>query len=134
GQINSANFTDTELQAIGRDFVNAPLNLLQRTDRIPGDWGVGLSGGYRFDLKGADLGVIAVAGYSNSWETREGVQEEGETGLDGDITPRTHYDFMSTQNDIGIDGLLGFGLNWDNYDLRWTNLYVRRVTKEARSR
>ena len=134
GRINSANFSDAEIQAIGRDFINAPLNLLQEMEKTPGDFGASLSAGDSFPVGSGDLGIVAVAAYDNSWETRRGVQEEGEVGLDGTITPETHYDFVSTQNDITLNGLLGFAYNWANYELQWTNLYVRRVTKEARSR
>jgi len=134
GRISAGNFTGDELQAIGRDFVNAPLNLLQRTDTIPGDWSFDLSAGDNFDLGMAELGIVGVVGYSNSWKTREGIQEEGEIGLDNSIEPLTQYDFMSTQNDLRLNGLVGIGLNWGNYELRWTNFYVRSVTKEARSR
>jgi outer membrane receptor protein involved in Fe transport len=134
GRISQGNFTDGELQAIGQDFVNAPLNLLQRTDTIPGDWSVSLSAGESYDVGGAQLGLVGVVGYSNAWETRDGIQEDADVGQEGEVILLNHYDFMSTQNDLRLNGLVGVGLNWGNYELRWTNFYVRSVTKEARSR
>jgi hypothetical protein len=134
GRISAGNFDDDELQAIGRDFVNAPLNLLQRTDAIPGDWSFNISAGDSYDLGATDFGIVGVVGYDNSWQTREGIQEDAEIAQDESVILLNHYDFMSTQNDLRLNALLNLGLNWGNYELRWTNFYVRSVTKEARSR
>lgn len=132
-RVNEANFTDAQLQAIGRSFVNAPLNLLQRSDGIDPNYGVDVSGGTSFDLGWGSLGFIAVAGFDNSWTTRDGVQQEGLV-QGSDIEVRTDYDFQSTQNDVTLNGMLGLGLDWDNNQIKWTNLYVHNTTKKARSR
>jgi len=134
GRISEGNFTDGELQEIGRDFVNAPLNLIQRLDHVPGNFAVDVSAGDRFNLSWGTVGAIVVLGYDNSWQTRRGVQEEGIVTLAGDIAPVTHYDYESTRNDIVINGLAGFSWIQDTTELRWTNLYVRSVTKGARIR
>jgi outer membrane receptor protein involved in Fe transport len=134
GRVTEANFSDAELQAIGHDFVNAPLNLLQRAEHVPPAFGIDMGIGDVFELGWGNLGAILVGGYDNSWQTRRGVQEEGIITGAGDISPDTHYDYESTQNDLQLNGLLGVGLDWDEYQLRWTNFYVRSVTKEARSR
>jgi outer membrane receptor protein involved in Fe transport len=134
GRISEGNnFTPAEIQSIGRSFVNAPLNLMQRGE-IPANFALNMSGGDRWDLGWGDVGVVGVAGYDNSWTTRQGVQEEGVLTVAGDISPDTHYDFDLTRNDIVVNGLLGLGLNWGENMLRWTNLFVRSVTKTARSR
>lgn len=132
-RVDLANFSQAELDAIGRSLVNAPLNLLQRDDQIDPDFSAELAGGRKLELDWGSLGVIAVAGYDNSWQTREGVQQEGivENGV---ISPRTDYDFASTQNDVNVNGLLGLGAEWGDHEIRWTNLYVHSTTKEARSR
>jgi outer membrane receptor protein involved in Fe transport len=134
GRIAEGNFTDGELQEIGRDFVNAPLNLMQRLEHVPGNFAVDISAGDRFNLSWGTVGAIVVLGYDNSWQTRRGIQEEGVLTGAGDIDPVTHYDYEYTRNDIVLNGLVG--LNWigDNAEVRWTNLYVRSVTKGARSR
>jgi hypothetical protein len=80
------------------------------------------------------VGAIVVLGYDNSWQTRRGIQEEGILTSAGDIDPVTHYDYEYTRNDIVINGLAGFSWIRDNTEVRWTNLYVRSVTKGARSR
>jgi outer membrane receptor protein involved in Fe transport len=135
GRIAEGNFTDRELQLIGRDFVNAPLNLLQQLDRVAPNFAVDLSAGDRFNFDWGSVGVVAVLGYDNSWQTRRGIQEEGIVTGAGDIDPVTHYDYESTRNDIVINGLLGLGAEFGgNSEIRWTNLYVRSVTKQARAR
>jgi outer membrane receptor protein involved in Fe transport len=134
GRITEGNFTPQELQNIGHDFVNAPLNLMQNLGQVAPNFKVEASGGDRFTFGWGSLGAILVAGYDNSWHTRRGVQEEGLVTSAGDITPVTHYDYTSTRNDILLHGLFGLGLEWGNNEIRMTNLYVRSVTKEARSR
>ncbi|MFN3522498.1 MAG: TonB-dependent receptor domain-containing protein [Phenylobacterium sp.] len=132
-RINEANFSDYELQLIGRSFVNAPLNLLQKEDKIDVDYSIDVSGGDSYDLGWGSLGYIAVVGFDNSWRTREGVQQEGLV-QGSDIEVRTDYDFTSTQNDVTLNGLLGAGLDWGQNQLKWTTLYVHNTTKKARSR
>ncbi len=128
-----ANFTNAEVQAIGRDFVNAPLNLLQTQDYMQPDFSFGVTGGRSWMVGNGDLGVIFVGSYDNKWRTREGIQQEGRIDIDQLVT-QTDYQVRATRNDIGIN-LLG-GLSWENdvNTLKWTNLYVRRTTKEARTR
>jgi TonB-dependent receptor len=132
-RVNEANFTASQLQEIGRSFVNAPLNLLQRNNDIDFDYSFDISGGDSFDLGWGSLGYIAVAGFDNSWRTREGVQQEGLV-QGSDIEVRTDYDFASTQNDITLNGLFGLGLDWDENQVKWTTMYVHNTTKKARSR
>lgn len=134
GRIGEGNFTPAEIQAMGQQFVNAPLNLMQRLGHVAPNFKVDLAMGDRYDLGFGSLGAIVVAGYDNSWRNREGIQEEGLVTLAGAISPVTHYDYSLTRNDIVINGLIGLGLNWGNNEVKWTNLYVRSVTKEARTK
>jgi TonB-dependent receptor len=131
-RITTADFSAEQLARIGRDFVNAPLNLIQRIDVDP-NVGIDLSAGTSTDLGWGRAGVVAVLGYDNSWQTREGKQQEG-TLDQGQLAPITDYDFTSTQNNIDINALLGFGLEWGDNELRFTNLFVRSTQKEARIR
>ncbi|WP_269716788.1 TonB-dependent receptor domain-containing protein [Caulobacter sp. NIBR2454] len=132
-RIAPGNFTDAELMNIGHSFVNAPLNLLQSTNDIPLNGSIELSGGRSFDAGFATLGVIFSAGYDNGWKTRTGKQQEGLV-QNGVLEVRTDYDFSSTQNDVVTNGLLGFGAEWGDNEVRWTNLFIRSTSKEARSR
>lgn len=128
--VNSANIEAQELQRIGQSLVNAPLRLLQR-ETTPVNFGFDFAGGLKSDSSLGTFGLIAVAGYSNSWATRNGVQEEAQ--FSGPVlVPVTSKAFESNQNDIQLNFLGGLSLVTDNSDFRWTNFYVRNVTKEAR--
>jgi len=130
-QINRANFSTQQLQAMGHSLVNAPLRLLQR-DEIPVNFGFDVAAGLSSDSGIGTLGLIGVAGYGNSWTTRQGFQEEGQ--FSGDvIVPVTSKAFQSTQNDIQLNLLGGLSLSNPDHELKWTNFYVRSTTKEARS-
>lgn len=132
-RIDAGSFSPQQLQEIGRSLVNAPLNLLQKTNSIEPAYSVDVSGGRSFPADWGSLGVIAVAGFDNSWQNRLGKQQEGivENGV---ISPRTDYDFQSTENNIVLNGLLGIGAEWDNNSINWTNLYIHNTSKETRSR
>lgn len=130
-QINRANFSAQELQAMGHSLVNAPLRLLQR-QQTPVDTSVEISGGFTNPNKLGDLGVIVAAGYSNSWRAREAIQQEGMFEGDG-LVPRSSATVHSNQNDVRLNLLGGLSLSNDAHEVKWTNLYVRSTTKEARS-
>jgi TonB-dependent receptor len=130
-QINRANFTTAELQRMGQSLVNAPLRLLQR-ETTPVDFGFDFAGGLSSESSLGTLGLIAVAGYDNSWSGRRGRQQEGQ--FSGDIlVPVTDKAFESNQNDVQLNFLGGLSLTTENHELKWTNFYVRNTTKEARS-
>ena len=130
-QINRANFTAEQLQAMGHSLVNAPLRLLQR-EKTPVDGGLELAGGFSQDTGLGTLGIIAVAGYDNSWRAREGVQEEGQFQGE-ELVPVSTYAVQSNQNDIRLNFLGGLSLSTDDHEVKWTNLYIRNTSKEARS-
>ncbi|PKP83487.1 MAG: TonB-dependent receptor [Alphaproteobacteria bacterium HGW-Alphaproteobacteria-18] len=129
-RIQNGNFSDSELQAMGQAFTNAPINLIQSNDSIPANGSYEVSGGATFDIRGAELGIIGVLGYSNDWRTRNGRQEVGE--INGGILGATStYDYLTTEQNIGWDGLFGAGLDFGDDKFSWTNLYIRRTTKQA---
>lgn len=129
-QINLANFSASEVQAMGRSLVNAPLRLMQR-QQTPVDGSLELAGGFRTPTEIGDMGVIAVAGYDNSWRTRQAIQEKSQ--FEGDILiPRSTKDVESNQNDVRLNFLGGLSLTTDDHEVKWTNLYVRTTTKRAR--
>jgi hypothetical protein len=131
-RINETNFSPEELARIGRSFVNAPLNLLQVIQPEP-NVGLDLSLGASTDTGVGRLGVVAVLGYDNSWQTREGVQQAG-TIDQGVLRPVADYEVNSTQQNVDINALLGFGLEFGDSEIRFTNLFVRSTIKEARIR
>lgn len=126
------NYSDTQLRAIGQSLVNAPLRLLQR-DTVPADFGLRVTGGTTTETGFGTLGAVFVAGYNNSWQVRRGVQQEGRIDV-GALVPYADYTFESNQNDIQLNFLGALSLTNENNALKWTNFYVRNVTKEARTR
>ncbi len=130
-QINRANYTTAELQAMGHALVNAPLRLLQR-DTNPVNFSFDFAGGLKSDSSIGTLGVFGVAGYSNSWTFRQGFQQEAQFS-GAVLVPTTNKAFESNQNDVQLNFLGGLSLSTDQHDLSWTNFIVRSTTKEARS-
>ena len=129
--VNSSNFTPQELQRIGQSLVNAPLRLLQR-EQNPVNFGFEVAGGLSSDSSLGTLGLIAVAGYSNDWSFRSGKRQEGQ--FSGSVlVPVVDRDFESNQNDIQLNFLGALSLVNGDHEIKWTNFYVRNVTKEARS-
>jgi TonB dependent receptor/TonB-dependent Receptor Plug Domain len=130
-QISRANFTTNELQTMGQALVNAPLRLLQ-TETTPVNFGFDAAGGLSSESSIGTLGLIAVGGYSNNWSTRRGFQEEGQ--FSGSVlVPVTSKAFESNQNDLQLNLLAGLSLTNPDHEIKWTNFYVRNVTKEART-
>ncbi len=131
-RIDSSNFDSATLTAMGRSFQNANINLLQSTNDVSPNGSVDISAGTSWTMDWGNLGVVGVFGYDNSWSTRRASQQAGVVSLDGlSITEDLLSD--STQNDIVLNGLTQVALELDNHTFKWTNLYVRNVTKEARS-
>ena len=129
-QITRGSFTANELETIGQSLVNAPLRLMQR-QTTPVDFGVDLAGGLSSDSSLGTLGLVVAAGYDNSWRQRIGVKEQGQ--FQGDVlAPVTRYDTESNQNDIQLNLLTSMSLTRPDHEIKWTNLYVRNTTKEAR--
>lgn len=131
------NFSEQQVKDFTASLVNAPTTLIQRLGEIPANVSADISGGTSFDVGGARIGVIAAASYSNSWQTRSGIQQvsggasAGENGEEV-LRPDVNYRFLSTENRILASGLLGLGVEVGDHVLRWTNLYIRDTVKEAR--
>ncbi len=118
-----------------RDFaaslVNSPTTVLQTNRNIPANVSAELSAGTSFDVGGLRLGLVASAGYSNSWRTRDALQQ---TSLDPELagTPQTSFQRVTTDNRIIVNGLLGVGAEFGEHQIRWTNLYIRDTLKQGR--
>ena len=129
GTFNAA--TDAERRGFASSLRNAETTLLQRNRDIPGNFSVDVSGGTAFDFEGGRFGVIAGAGYSNTWRTRDATQQ---TSLDPLLagTPQTDFRTVITDNRTIVNGLLGLGLEIGEHQLRLTNLYIRDTLKQGR--
>ncbi|HEX8306944.1 MAG TPA: TonB-dependent receptor [Allosphingosinicella sp.] len=128
-------FNGATTAAQRRDFaaalVNAPTTLLQRVPNIAPNLGGNISGGTAFDLLGARIGLLAAAGYSNSWRTRDSIQQ---ISLDPELagTPQSSFRRVTTDNRILVNAMLGLGAEIGKHKLRWTNLFIHDTLKQGR--
>ena len=121
--------------AIAGQLVNGRNALLQRWKHLPPNFSASMSGGRSFDmgetfLGDTTLGVIAAAGYSNKWQSRESLQQ---SSLSADLaTLESSFTQVNTDQRIVVNGLLGFGLEFGENKIRSTTLYIRDTIKQAR--
>ena len=116
--------------AIARQIVRFSRAVVQRDKKIMPNFSVSMSGGRSWDLGGSTLGLIAAAGYSNKWQTRESLQQ---ASLSADLsTLESSFRQVNTDQRLVVNGLLGLGLEFGDNKMRWTNLYVRDTIKQAR--
>ncbi len=133
GVTRGPNFGQDELEGITASLNNASTTVVQRNRDIPVNGSLELTAGTAIDVGEDRLGIIANIGWDNSWSTRGGIQQFS-TGLSGDneLVPTSDFRFLGTQNRIVVNGLLGFGYEFGDHKIRWTNLYIRDSLKEAR--
>jgi outer membrane receptor protein involved in Fe transport len=133
--VAGGTFNNGTSAAQRRDFAaaltNAPTTLLQRIGNVPANLSGDVSGGTAFDLLGARVGLLAAAGYSNSWRTRDALQQ---ISLDPELagTPQSSFRRVTTDNRIVLNGMLGLGAEIGRHKLRWTNLFIRDTLKQGR--
>lgn len=130
-RISDVNYP-ADIQHIGQSFTNAELRLLQNNDSIPANGSYSVSGGRSFDIGGAELGMVGVLSYSNEWRTKNGIQNTAQIS-EQNLIDFSAYDYVQTDNNIGLDGLFGMGLDLGDDKINWTNLYIRKVTKQTSS-
>jgi outer membrane receptor protein involved in Fe transport len=126
-RISSGN---VDTQAIAGELVNSRNGVVQRWSEIPANFSGSLSAGRTFPLGGADLGVVAAAGYSNKFQSRDAIQQ---TSLTADLS-QVESDFrrVTTDQRIVANGLLGLALEFGDNTIRWTNLYIHDTIKQTR--
>ena len=118
-------------QKIAGELVNARNALVQRNRHIPANTSLNFTAGDSWDVANdATIGVIATLGYSNTWRTRDVIQQ---TAASVDLSQK-ELDFrrIITDNRVIVNGLVGIGYEWDENKLRWTNLFIRDTLKQAR--
>jgi len=120
-----------DTQAIASQLVNGRNAVIQRNKHLPPNWSGTLTAGTNWDI-GSDvsLGVIATAGYSNKWRTRDTIQQ---TPSSLDLSQKElDFERVITDSHVVVNGLLGFGLEFGANKIRLTNLYIRDTLKQAR--
>ncbi len=114
---------------IARQLVTANNAVLQRDHDTMPNVSASLSAGKTFPLGALDFGVIAAAGYSNKWLTKDIIQQNA-SGFDLTSVERD-FRTINTDQRILVNGLLGFGLEGSGGKLRWTNVYIHDTIKKA---
>ena len=123
--------TAAERRDFAASLTNAATTLLQRNRNIPANGSAEVSGGTSFDVGTGRIGVLAALGYSNSWSTRDALQQtSNDPALAG--TPQTSFRTVTTDNRIILNGMFGLGANFGEHQLRWTNLFIRDTLKQGR--
>ncbi len=132
--VEGPDFTLDQMKTITSSLNNAETNLIQRNDTIPVNMSVGLTGGTAWDVGEDRLGVIFTANWSNNWMTREGVRQSviNADEENNQLVPDQDFFFVSTENRIQLNGLLGIGYEFGEHQVRFTNVYIRDVLKQAR--
>ena len=126
-RLSSGNVDSTPIAA---SIVTGRNSLLQRNDDIPANWTGEITAGKSWDIGWGTVGVIANVGYKNQWLTRDTIQQNS---LNADLQAvESDFQRVITENRIVVNGLLGFGLEWDQNQVRWTNLFIRDTLKQSR--
>ena len=110
-----------------------PLNLvtLQKNDTLPINFSANITGGTSFEVgDGNYLGLIATAGITNNWRTRNVTSQQFGDAAAGQIL----FDSQNfiTDNKVLMNALVGIGLDIGEHTIRWTNIYIRDTLKTAR--
>ncbi|HEY0115745.1 MAG TPA: TonB-dependent receptor, partial [Allosphingosinicella sp.] len=74
------------------------------------------------------FGIIANAGLSNSWNSRDILQQQGD--VTGEVA--SQFQTVITDNRVVANALLGFGLDVGEHRFRLTNLYIHDTIKQGR--
>jgi len=119
-----------DTKAIAAQLVRPQMALLQRNPQLPPNWSASLTGGTSFDLGGSQLGIIAAASISNKWQSRDTIQQK--PANDDLSLKQLDFERVITDNRVTVNALLGFGLEFGENKIRWTNLYIRDTLKQAR--
>jgi TonB-dependent receptor len=120
-------FSLEDVQEITADLTNARTTVLQRNGNIPINFSADLSAGRSWDIGATRIGLIATAGISNSWRTRDALQQTG----GGDLLS-TSFRSVRTDNRVVTNGLLGLGAEFGEHEVRLTNLIIRDTLKQGR--
>jgi outer membrane receptor protein involved in Fe transport len=107
---------------------NAQTTLVMANPNLPPNLGFDTSLGGSVDVGGARIGLIAAGGFSNSWRTRDAIQQFSTDNIGG-----LSRDFrtVTTDNRVIANGLIGLGAEFGEHKVRWTNLYIHDTLKQA---
>jgi TonB-dependent receptor len=118
--------------AIASEFVRPDNAIVQRLNSVPFNYSANVSAGKAWLVGDSDsrLGLIGTAGFSNSWRTRD-ILEQTPGSFDLSVIDKD-YQRVSTNNHAVANAMIGlsyeFGLG---SKLRWTNFYVHDTLKHT---
>lgn len=128
GQRMSSGSVDSG--AIASQFVNHRNAVVQKDEEVPPNFSGNITAGNTWRVGDSDLGVIATAGFSNGWRTRDNV-EQTPGSFDLSVIDKD-YRSVSTENRGIVNALVGVGYEFgDGNTLRWTNLYIHDTLKRT---
>ncbi len=129
--LRGADFSTQQLQTIASSLDNARSSLVQRFSSIPINFSGDFSAGTSTEIGDVTLGIIAAAGISNRWLSRDTLNQfSRDPQLAGN--PQRSIRRVITDNNILVNGMLGFGVEVGRHKFRWTNLYIRDTVKQTR--
>lgn len=116
--------------AIASQLVTGRNSAVQRWQHLPANFSGSISGAKSWDIGSVNLGIIAAAGYSNKWTSRQPHQQRS---LSSDLsTVESDFIGLNTDNRVVANGLLGLGLEFGENKVRVTNVYIHDTIKQAR--
>jgi len=140
--IQSPDFSDAELQAIGRSLPNSELSVLFEGD-APVNTEFNAAWSQPFEIGGVDAGFFFNGNFTSQWENRRGKRQDSDV-LDPfaeelsvvNGAAQDDLDLFGTQLDTRWSSLATLGLDWSDglgdHTLKFTNLYIKSTTKENR--
>jgi TonB-dependent receptor len=128
GQRLSAGGINTD--EITSQLVTRHNGLVQQVDEVSPNFSGNITGGNNWQLGDSELGVIATAGFSNDWRTRDNI-EQTPGSFDLSVIDKD-FRTVATENHAVTNALLGVGYEFgDGNSLRWTNLYIHDTLKRT---
>jgi outer membrane receptor protein involved in Fe transport len=124
-----ATFSNDALETIGISLTNSATSVVQRTKNIRPNFSGDLSWGNSFEAGDTRLGVIATLSYSNSWRTRDAIQQFSAGTV---LTTDVNFNSVRTDNQILLNGMLALGAEFGEHKVRLTNLIIRDTLKLSR--
>jgi TonB-dependent receptor len=115
---------------IAGSLVSRNNGLIQKSDDTSPNFSGNITGGTAWQLGDSELGVVATAGFSNGWRTRDILQQSPGSAdlsvIDSD------YRNVTSENRAVTNALVGVGYEFGGGNtLRWTNLYIHDTLKRA---
>jgi TonB-dependent receptor len=116
--------------AIASQFASRNNALVQEIGDMPPNYSGNVTAGNTWQLDDSQLGVIATAGFSNGWRTRDNI-EQTPASFDLSVIDKD-YRSVATENRAVANALLGVGYEFgEGHTLRWTNLYIHDTLKRT---